>query len=105
MIYLGNAFSLQMLGNKNCKIRVRRLNPENVKKILERNNWISIVGHTETAKFLSSILDVDIPYNRMAIKLHPRDTLIVAQYIGGRANGEIVLDPSLFEFYLVKVLI
>ncbi len=103
MVYLGNAFSIQML-NRDCCVSFSKLTLDETKDFLNHNNFISIVGHPDTATFLASLLGVDIPCNRTSITLNQDDVLVVAQYVGGRLNGDITLDPSMFAFYLVRIL-
>ena len=45
---------------------------------------VSCIGHADTAAILSGILGMDLPPNRVSVKLTDHDTLLVGQYIGPR---------------------
>jgi hypothetical protein len=82
--------------------RARRLeNPE----ITQLNNCESCIGHADTAKVLSSILEMDIPTNRVTVQLKQNEKCIVAQYIGPRLPEGATMLPEGAEirFYLVKM--
>ena len=83
MVYLANAFSLQMVPGY-CTICVEDLTTEEVVKILKANDYRSIVGHADTARLLSAMLEADVETNRVSLTLRMGDTLIVAQVLGGR---------------------
>lgn len=103
MIYLSNAFSLQMLNLERVNyIEVTPLELEEVKKLLSKG-FISIIGHRDTANVLSSTLNIIIPYNRISIKLNLEDTLIVAQLTGGRLPENCSTLPDGFKFEFIKV--
>ena len=78
MIYLGNAFSMNMVPRS--LLQAVRFQP-----IGEPDTWSdlwvfahSIVGHPDTARLLG------VECNRQSVMLGPDDDLIVAQYIGPR---------------------
>ncbi len=82
--------------------RARKLeNPE----ISQLNNCESCIGHADTAKVLSSILEMDIPTNRVTVQLRENERCIVAQYIGPRLpEGAISLpEGAEIRFFLVKM--
>ena len=105
MIYLTNAFSLQMLnGISEAKVGVRKLSADQVCQKLQ-GSFVSAVGHEATATFLSELFGVYIQYNRFNLRLEENDDVIVAQYSKGRLNGELTkLQPDDFSFYEVKIL-
>src|SRR5690554_4853249 len=75
--YLSNAFSLQMQGKffaETSPISIGDV-PKDV---------ISIVGHADVAAVMSTLLDTDIPVNRVSVSLQPGDVLFVGQYCGPR---------------------
>jgi len=105
MTYLTNAFSLQMInGAFEAKVRIKKLSADQACLKLQ-DGFTSAVGHEDTAKFLSEFLGIYIPCNRFNLRLEDNDTLIVAQYVKGRLNGEpIQFNPEDFRFYEVKLL-
>lgn len=44
----------------------------------------SVIGHADTAKLVGEQLGVDLPVNRVNVKLSVGEHLIVAQYVGPR---------------------
>ncbi len=94
MIYVSNAFSLNMLASKNCQISVKGVNPKQVRQLLEGEVWVSVVGHAPTAAMLSENTGVDIRFNRVTAKLQPGDTLFVGQYSGPRLEEGATTLPE-----------
>lgn len=89
MIYVANAFSLQMLDADSCTVRVSTIYPTEVHDILAaagrtEDGWTSVVGHADTAAVFSAALAEDVAHNRANVTLHPGDVLIVGQITGGR---------------------
>ena len=107
MIYLSNAFSLQMLSLDRVNyIEVTPLELKEVKELLSKG-FISPVGHVDTANILTNMLGVEVPMNRVSLTLTPYDTLIVAQLVGGRLpEGTTTLpDGITFQFLKVNIII
>lgn len=100
MIYLGNAFSLQMLqGNTEYSLKIHETDLEEVKKL----SFLSVVGHEDTANVLTGLLGKPVQYNRENIVLHKKDVLYVAQITGGRLMpGAMILPEGVkFKFYRI----
>ncbi len=73
MIYIINSPVLTNFGSyeyKECTV-------DDLKKILRNNEFISAVGHEETATLLTRLLDVHIPYNRIVVHQEAGDIFIV----------------------------
>jgi hypothetical protein len=123
MIYLSNAFSLQMQGENECTTHQCSL--EDAKNILvnlvpgpyinrkeEKNGTDAIykmtaqscVGHADVAAVLSELIEFDVPVNRISIKLNPGDILVVGQYVGPRLpEGATKLpDGARIDWYIVN---
>ena len=98
-MYLGNAFSLQMVADNAiiCKVEV---SPEQVPVNAE-----SIIGHKDTAAVVSTILGMNVPCNRASVMLDDEDTLYVAQVVGGRLpeGATIIPDGMEIKFYRITV--
>ena len=98
-MYLGNAFSLQMVADNAiiCKVEVA---PEEIPAEAE-----SIIGHADTATVVSSILGRDIPCNRASVMLSDEDVLYVAQVVGGRLpeGATTIPDGMELKFYRITV--
>lgn len=82
-ILVGNAFSLNMLV-KNSTVRIRELDLEDARAILNTRTVVSCVGHADTAAMLGATLEVDLPMNRCSVQLVEGDDMLVGQYVGPR---------------------
>lgn len=103
MIYLSNAFSLQMLNLERVNyVEVTPLELEEVKELLSKG-FISTVGHVDTSNILTNMLGVEIPMNRVSLTLTPSDMLIVAQLTGGRLPEGTTTLPDGITFKFLKV--
>lgn len=103
MIYIANAFSLQMLPD-GLQIWVTPVTPESVADRCSDTPWSSIVGHADTAAVISRQLGFEVPHNRVSIELKPGDVLYVGQLTGGRLpEGASELPPEGFSLAWRKV--
>ena len=98
-VYLGNAFSLQMVADNAiiCKVEV---SPEQVPVNAE-----SIIGHKDTAAVVSTILGREVHCNRESVMLSDEDVLYVAQVVGGRLpeGATTIPDGMELKFYRITV--
>lgn len=93
MTYLGNAFSLQMLQETPATLKVQEVSKEEV----FGSNFVSVVGHQDTANILG------VKMNRVSVTLKKGDVLYVAQLMGGRLPEGATQLPEGFEFKYLKV--
>jgi hypothetical protein len=104
MIYLTNAFSLQMIKDLVRKdwelnITLRELDAEDL-KVLLNTYFTSAIGHQGTAQFLSRLLGIEVPVNRQAITLKHGDKLIVVQPMEMRLQpGQELTADAMMELY------
>jgi len=107
MIYLGNSFSLSMLDNEDVHegsyLHVQEVSPQVISTWLTRYEWISCIGHTDTAGLVSGILGIEIPTNRVSVKLTHEDFLFVAQYVGPRLPEGSTTLPEGASIKFIKV--
>jgi len=54
-------------------VKFRKIDKEKAKEILKNNEFVSAVGHQATADVLTAILGVQIPMNRIAVKMDKGD--------------------------------
>lgn len=105
-VILTNAFSIQMIEGKQNRVSFIEISLPEVLCILndKHTEFKSAIGHADTAKVLSSLLDRDIEVNRININLNQSVTLIVAQLVGGRLPEGCTTLPEGFEFkfYIVE---
>ena len=92
-LFILNAFSLSMLAGDNLwmdgRLAIRRLADDEARNLLQvcteaGYRVVSGVGHADTAKIFSGILETYIPMNRINIDLSGLDLLLVGQYNGPR---------------------
>jgi hypothetical protein len=109
-VFLSNAFSINMLPPQGAVVKVSPITVGEVKALLEQG-FVSAVGHESTAKIISLLVGVEVPTNRIAIRLSGQDRLIVFQ-IGIRlAEGQVLSQEEVAAlvsegkatFYLVEV--
>lgn len=105
MIYLANAFSLQMLGlDTPTNIKVEPISQETVECILLGDNgFTSAIGHQDTANVLSNMLGIPVAMNRISVSLTKDDILVVAQVVGGRLPEGATTLPEGVSIKFVKV--
>ena len=113
MVYISNAFSLQMQGKNYCSSSKITLD-EAIKLVvgLKVGTYIdresekdgsdavagltatSCVGHVDIAAVLSGIIGCTVTVNRINVLLKPGDMLIVGQYVGPRLVEGATLLPE-----------
>lgn len=107
MIYVVNAFSLNMLPSnlETFLIKGRRLTIKEATNLLEKNSFISYVGHADIANVISNQLGKEIVYNRQTLTITKGDSVLVCQYRGPRLpEGATTLPQgAVIEYYLVEI--
>lgn len=88
MIYLANAFSVNMLSpmwvTEARQVRIERISAKEAGEILRSSEWRSYFGHRNSAWHLTRYLKTEIPVNRGTFSLTPGDVLLVAAVEGRR---------------------
>lgn len=97
--YLGNAFSLQMVAFSSYQLSVQEVEPTEV----GASDFVSCIGHIDTAAVVSSIIGKEVPMNRINVSLEKGDTLYVAQVVGGRLPEGTTTLPEGFKIVFRKV--
>ena len=105
MVYIANAFALSMIEG-DAILRIKEISKEEVKEILTKEGFVSAVGHQSTAEILSQLLDINIPFNRVQIKITSSDKLIVFQLLVRLEEGKILSKEEIsklpFKFFLIE---
>lgn len=101
---LSNAVSLNMISDFPVSIKVQEIDIESaiheinshieVGRVHDKQLFISGIGHADTAKAVSIMLEMNIPANRVNIKLTRHDWMIVVQYVGPRLEEGIIQLPD-----------
>jgi Domain of unknown function (DUF1874). len=76
MLYILNSATLPLKEGGRYLIKARELSAKEASDMLKKEQFISAVGHEATAKALSNIFGVEVPFNRIQITLQPGDKLI-----------------------------
>jgi len=79
--YIANAFSPSMVALSDYYLSVLTIPLERAVKIVreqqERHEVVSCVGHANTAAVFSSLLETEVPMNRVSVKLGSNDSVLV----------------------------
>lgn len=95
-VYIGNAFSLQMIHHKKYYLGVENVSKQEFDAIKQKG--VSIIGHQPFAEWLG------VEYNRESIQLIPGDILYVAQIVSGRLPENVhEVDPNTIKVGYKKV--
>jgi len=54
-------------------IHLEKIDIEKAREMLSEKEFISAIGHEATARLLSEMLGIEIPYNRIAVKMREGD--------------------------------
>ena len=105
MKYIVNSFSLNMLSTFKVNISLTELSLEQARLEYDCSRNQSAIGHADTAKIVSALLQKEVPCNRATLSLKAGDSLLVAQYRGPRLpEGCTVLpEGSTIEWALVEI--
>lgn len=60
-----------------------------------KTGFISAVGHESTAKILSELLRIDVPFNRIGIKMQVGDKALIMRLLTRMPVGEIPTAEAL----------
>ena len=110
-LYLTNSFSLNMLDLSNrdeVVIKVQKISEEMVKEILSKQDFVSAIGHESTAKLITEILGIQVPANRIQIKVKKGDKIVVLQLLQRLPEGKVLNEQELQQipkqWFLVSIL-
>lgn len=106
-VYISNAFSIKMIDRERRCIKFFPCTLEEVRKYAASVWLSSAVGHQSTAEVYSRLLGVEVPCQRVEIKLRGDDIIFLGEIKGGRLPEGIVLseiDPSQIEWWRIQLL-
>ena len=107
--YILNAFTLNMLNRQGVETihspLIREIDLEIAKSNLSDGEWVSAVGHADTAAVFSEQLGQGIPANRISVSLATGDRCLVGQYTGPRLEEGCKTLPAgaKIEWWLVRI--
>lgn len=105
MIVITNAFSINMLQNS-MNVSFTQISLATAKRIVEKDDTRSAVGHADIAAIMSSLLGIYIPASRSTIEFSGINPMLVGQYRGPRLpEGATSLPENAnVEWWLVEYL-
>lgn len=107
MIYITNAFSINILSKEEHRISFKPVTVEEVTAILNfYDDVVGAIGHKDTASIVENIIGVPNLHNRINIKLENNDIMLVAQYSGPRLEEGATQLPkdAQIDFWLVYLI-
>jgi hypothetical protein len=57
-------------------VYLTKITPQMAREFLEGKEFVSAVGHEATAKVLSELLGINVPCNRITVRMRPWDSAI-----------------------------
>ena len=102
MTKLFNAFSLQMRTSAEGSIYWEEISVEEARRLLS-DGVDSYVGHQDLANVISSVLGITVPAQRRHGKIEQGESIIVAQYDGGRLPEGTTELPEGAKITFLKV--
>jgi uncharacterized protein YbcI len=86
---------------------IKNVNDEDARLMLKHHYIISTIGHEATAKLISKLTGIDIPYNRTEIKLKKGEAVLVFQLLQRLPEGKILNEDEIkqlpHKWFLVGV--
>ena len=102
MTKLFNAFSLQMRTTSHGSIDWEEIPVEEARRLLS-TGIDSYVGHQDLANVISSVLGFPVPAERRHGKIEQGESIVVAQYDGGRLPEGTTELPEGAKITFLKV--
>jgi len=93
-IYLLNSFSANMLADLPVSVVFTELSAAEATAELQRQGFVSAVGHDDTAIIMTRILGVYVPCSRSTVLLRRGDKALIGQYSGPRLSEGTTTLPS-----------
>jgi hypothetical protein len=95
MVYVSNSFALSMLSWP-ADIRVEPASLDEVREGLA-GGFTSAVGHEATARVFSTLLGVEVPVNRVQLRLNLGELLYVGQVMTRLPEGRVLSQEELAQ--------
>jgi hypothetical protein len=75
--------------------RYKEITTLQAREILKNGTFVSAIGHEATAKLLSSLLETEIQYNRIAIVMQVGDIAIVIRLLTRLSEGLVLTKDEI----------
>jgi hypothetical protein len=75
MLYLLNTLviPLDFQSSDSYTIKIKRIDVNQARQLVVNQNFVSAIGHDATAKLLTLLLGIDVPVNRIQVKMKEND--------------------------------
>jgi len=108
MLYLTNSPIIPING-EDLIVRGREINVEEAKELVQKEEWVSAIGHQSTSQLLSMLLETEIPMKRIEIKIKKDDKILAFSLNKRIEEGRIIktteeLQQIGYRFVLYEVL-
>lgn len=101
-LVIANAFSINMLSEfpNPVNIRFTKISLNLAKQLAQDCEILSVVGHADTAKVFSTVLEKEVPFNRVNFVWDDSSILLVGQLKGRLPEGATTLpENATIEWY------
>ena len=97
--------SFSMSDKMGLLINIRPISAETVQYWCNKGNVkvVSAIGNADTARIVSGLLGVEMPANRIAVKITGMEILVVAHYLGDRLPEGATTPPEGAEVEFFEV--
>ncbi len=93
VVYLVNAFSLNMLSKDEVTINAIKVNAEEVKRFIVNKKVVSFIGHSATSQALSILLGIPVDVNRSMLKITQGEMIVFT--LNQRLNeGQVITSQE-----------
>lgn len=75
-----------------------KISIKEAKNFLKEGDFTSVVGHQATAEFMSELLEIPVPFNRIPIKMVAGDKAIVFRMLDRLPEGQVLADLSAIRY-------
>lgn len=109
-LYILNAL-ITPFGDENAQFKISRISLDKAKELYSRfpkEKIVSAIGHQSTAQLISTLLDTEVPMNRINVYFKPGDTGLVFALKQRAPEGKVltkdeILKMGLDIFYVLRV--
>lgn len=108
MLYLLNSAILPLKEGEKYLIKAKEITIQEAKELVTKEQFTSAIGHQATAELLSNILGINIPMNRISIKVTHGDKILAFMLKQRLAEGVVIktadeLQKIGYELWLFEI--
>ncbi len=107
VIYIVNTLTPSMFEGEGVQIQLRRVSLEEAREIVRSDEVVSFIGHEATARVLTTLLGVEIPFRRAELHVN-RGRLLIFGLAKRLPEGMVLRTPEEintvgYNLYLAEV--